>query len=126
MLVMRAGSLKMLVRISNREDPDQTASSEAVWSGSALFVFFFDQNASSEVVWSGSALFVNAFLEGTSVQNFRTITILYVYPKYLAGLQIRVYYKMYWKLFFLFLNQNICCGYSKELSDGSFEEPKHR
>ena len=30
-------------------------------------------------------------------------------------------------LIFLFLNQNICCGYSKELSqgDGSFEHPKH-
>ena len=33
-----AGIHKMLVRISNREDPDQTASAEAVWSGSALFV----------------------------------------------------------------------------------------
>ena len=41
-----------------------------------------------------------------------------------AGLQIRVHN---WKLFFLFLNQNICCGYSKEPSqwDGSFEHPKH-
>ena len=31
-----------------------------------------------------------------------------------------------WKLFFLFLNENICSGYSKELSrwDGSFEHPK--
>ena len=31
------------------------------------------------------------------------------------------------KLFFLFLNQNICYGYSKEPShwDGSFEHPKH-
>ena len=30
------------------------------------------------------------------------------------------------KIFSLFLNQNICCGYSKELSqrDGSFEHPK--
>ena len=30
-------------------------------------------------------------------------------------------------MIFLFLNQNICCGYSKELSewDGSFEHPKH-
>ena len=30
-------------------------------------------------------------------------------------------------LFFIFLNQNICCGYSKESSqwDGSFENPKH-
>ena len=34
----RAGIHKMLLRIANREDPDQTASSEAVWSGSALFV----------------------------------------------------------------------------------------
>ena len=31
------------------------------------------------------------------------------------------------KLFYLFLNQNICCGYSKESSrwDGSFEHLKH-
>ena len=29
---------KMIVRIANREDPDQTASEEAVWSESALFV----------------------------------------------------------------------------------------
>ena len=30
------------------------------------------------------------------------------------------------RLFFLFLNQNICCGYSEEPSpwDGSFEPPK--
>ena len=33
----------------------------------------------------------------------------------------------YRKFNFLFLNQNICCGYSKEPSqwDGSFEHPKH-
>ena len=31
----------MLVRIANREDPDQTAPSEAVRSGSALFVLAF-------------------------------------------------------------------------------------
>ena len=31
------------------------------------------------------------------------------------------------KIIFLFINQNICCGYSKESSrwDGSFEQPKH-
>ena len=29
----------MIVRIANREDPDQTASSEAVWSGPAHFVY---------------------------------------------------------------------------------------
>ena len=38
MLVIMAGIYQMLVRIANREDPDQTASSEAVWSGSALLV----------------------------------------------------------------------------------------
>ena len=31
----------MLIWIANKEDPDQTASSEAVWSGSALFAFTF-------------------------------------------------------------------------------------
>ena len=41
-----------------------------------------------------------------------------------TGLQIRV---PTGKLFFLFLDQNICCGCSKEPSqwDGSFEHPKH-
>ena len=34
MLVYRAGIQKMVVRIANREDPDQTVS-----SGSALFVY---------------------------------------------------------------------------------------
>ena len=38
MLVIRTGIHQMLVRIGNREDPDQTASSEAVRSGSAVFV----------------------------------------------------------------------------------------
>ena len=41
MLFHRAGIYKMPVRIANSEDPDQTASSEAVWSGSALFVLAF-------------------------------------------------------------------------------------
>ena len=31
----------MLVTIASREDPDQTASEEAVWSGSALFTKAF-------------------------------------------------------------------------------------
>ena len=33
----------------------------------------------------------------------------------------------YLKIIFLYLNQNMCCGYSKETSqwDGSFEYPKH-
>ena len=38
LMVLRSGIYKMLVRMANREDPDQTASSEADWSGSALFV----------------------------------------------------------------------------------------
>ena len=38
MLVFRAGIHKTLGRIANRDDSDQTASTEAVCSGSALFV----------------------------------------------------------------------------------------
>ena len=45
----------MLARIANRADPDQTASSEAVWSGSVLFV--------------------KACLADNSVRNFRTFTV---------------------------------------------------
>ena len=37
LMVIVAGIYKMLVTTANREDPDQTASSEAVWFGSALF-----------------------------------------------------------------------------------------
>ena len=51
----------MLVRIANREDPDQTASSEAVWSGSALFGL--------------------TFLVATNVRNFRLFTVhVYLSP----------------------------------------------
>ena len=41
LLVIRAEINKMLARIANREDHNQTASSESVWSGSALFVRFY-------------------------------------------------------------------------------------
>ena len=41
MLAHRGGIYKMLVRIANSEDPDQTASSGAVWSRSALFALAF-------------------------------------------------------------------------------------
>ena len=41
MMVIRAGIYKILVRIANKEDPDQTASSEAVWFWSTLFVYAF-------------------------------------------------------------------------------------
>ena len=41
MLVFRAGTQKIVVRIANREDPELTASTEPAWSGSALFVYAF-------------------------------------------------------------------------------------
>ena len=41
MFVIRVGINKMIVRIANRKDPDQTAYSEAVWSGFELFVYTF-------------------------------------------------------------------------------------
>ena len=50
-------------------------------------------------------------------------TLIYTH-QHLAGLELRVCNE---KIIFLFLDQNICCGYSKEPSqwDGSFELPKH-
>ena len=41
-----------------------------------------------------------------------------------AGLKVKVCTR---KIIFVYFNQNICCGYSKEPShwDGSFEHPKH-
>ena len=59
-----------------------------------------------------------------SVQIVESDGIMHNMLKTYPGLQIRV---CNWKLLFLFLNQNICCGYSKELSqwDSSFEHPKH-
>ena len=45
----------MLVRVANREDPDQTASSEAVSSGSSFFV-------------------KASFQQANSVRNFRTFS----------------------------------------------------
>ena len=50
-MVIKAGIHKILVRITNREDPDQTVSSEAVWSESALFVqAFLDSNPVFEIL----------------------------------------------------------------------------
>ena len=53
MLIIRGGIHKMLVWIANRENPDQTASLETDWSGSALF----------------------GVLQETSVRNFIRITV---------------------------------------------------
>ena len=48
MWIIRAVLQKMFVRIANSEDPDQTASEEAVWSRPSLFVqAFFTGNKCS-------------------------------------------------------------------------------
>ena len=44
-----AGVAKMFARIANRKDPDQTASSEAVWSGSVLFFKAFLEESVFEI-----------------------------------------------------------------------------
>ena len=58
------------------------------------------------------------------VRNLRTFTVLQS-PRY-EGIQIRSPNKCVMDFFFLFINQNIFCGYSKEPSpmDSSFEHPK--
>ena len=61
-----------------------------------------------------------------STQQFdiSLVLLLHILTKSTAGLQIRVHIG---KLFSLFLIQNICYGYLKELShrDGAFEHQKH-
>ena len=49
----------------------------------------------------------------------------WIIPDLLSGPLVK---SVYQKTILLFLNQNICCGYSKEEPsqwDGSFEHPKH-
>ena len=55
--------LKMLSGMTNSVDPDQTAPSGAVWSGSALFAY----DISGAAVWSGSALSAYDILSETLV-----------------------------------------------------------
>ena len=59
-------------------------------------------------------------------ENFKAHNgFIYLYFSfYMCVYQLRVCNE---NLIFLFLNQNICCGYSKEPSqwEGSFERPKH-
>ena len=50
MLVSRAGIHKTGVRVANRKNPDQTASSESVWSGSALCVSAFNRQLVLEIL----------------------------------------------------------------------------
>ena len=61
MLVIRAGIQKLLVRIANMEDPDQTAFSEAVCSGLPRLAM--------------------PFWQATSVLNFRTLTLVLIYTQ---------------------------------------------
>ena len=58
MLVIKAGIHKMLVRIANREDPDQTASSEL----------------SSSLIWACTVC-LGLFFKATSVRNLRTFSV---------------------------------------------------
>ena len=61
-------------------------------------------------------------ISGIVISHCRHLNLISVID-ILPGLKIRVCNQ---KLIFLFLNQYICCGYSKEPSqgDGSFEHPK--
>ena len=59
-----------------------------------------------------------------NVSNGKLNMVVRDRERHISGLLLRVHNE---NLIFLFLNQNICCGYSKEPSqcDGSFEHPKH-
>ena len=61
MLVIRAETHKILVRLANRENPDQTASSEAVLKKQSDLGL--------------PCLSIGIFCQATSVQNFRTLMV---------------------------------------------------
>ena len=77
------------------------------------------------IKWDSTEILVSASNQ-SSDESAHPLTLARAFPARIhkAGLQIRVCNR---KLFFLFLNQNICCGCSKEPSrrDNSFEHPKH-
>ena len=64
----------------------------------------------------------NQFCPNLCTNNIKHIWCIYWW---VSGLLLRVRNR---KIIFLFLNQNICCGYLKEQSqwDSSFERPKHK
>ena len=66
--------------------------------------------------------FLDVWLEQKSILN--AIFLKHIFDYYVAR---NLFTSPYQKINFLILNQNICCGYSKEPSqgDGSFEHPKH-
>ena len=80
------------------------------------------------VIMSGTSIIAQISMSLTNFcrnvkRNSRTTNANWDSLRSKSGLQINV---RNWKLFFLFLNQNICCECSKEPSqwDGSFENPK--
>ena len=103
-----------------------------------LFDVFFLCHAAVFVL----CLFRTVLWNGLNLRVFKCFGVTYMYMTFLFYLiatrskgstghfdvlsspKIRV---RNWKLFFLFLNQNICCGNSKEPSrwDGYFEHTKH-
>ena len=89
MLVTKAGSNKLLVRIGNRDYTDKTASSGAVGSGSALFLnksFDLDLHCLSRAFW-----------QATSVGSFRTSLVSFV-KMILVSTKYRGLKSVYWRV----------------------------
>ena len=139
---------------ANSVDPDQLASSEANWSGSTLsgsqFVKFVSTTWIKQSDWlkmrSWCGILIYSAWQGLSISIEKWILdILSVH--YLdrdlsramdtpimslplqkeAQLQIRAFFNQNVFIFFLFLNKNICCGYSLEAPrrGASNEYPQH-
>ena len=93
----------------NSVDPDQMTSNKASWSGSTLLLYL--HNVAMVLMKLHNLIDLKSCPTPPPPPHKKTKT------KRVCN----------WKLFFIFLNQNICYGYSKEPSqwDGSFEHPKH-
>ena len=97
-----------------------------------LILFGFSRNINLNVElrnWVWYTPFWEVFTPKSSVGKSLRLDVLFKHDTQLSSgsrgrTLVRVRTK---KLIFLFLNQNICCEYSKDPSqwDGSFEHPKH-
>ena len=105
-------------------NPGLKAHLGSVRSGTTLFALIIKFNKVPSNIYI-SNIYLSIYSTKYHFQYKNIIGMIRIDIWYATGLQLRV---RKGNLIFLVLNQNICCGYSKEPSewDGCFEHPKQK